>query len=301
MFELTTIRLARDLAGLGVTLARGEELPCFPSSQVAILKGREDAIYHLMSGLYAAFILGKPGKSDLPKIRQKLAAAGFPLRGGGEGPPAAQALLCAGDIIIALAQGNIADCATEVIVNAANEGLWMGGGVAGALRGRGGIELEKEARMHAPAPQGEIVLTGAGRLRAKEIYHAVVIDQHHMTRTELGSVEAAFQKVLETAIERGVSSVAVPFLGCGVGGLEIPDVARAYASVARSVAAVKKRCLLVVLVALEEGETAKAAEALGEAEDPEAEKKLAEEYLKEAVRALEQGPSVRKKPAGGPQ
>jgi O-acetyl-ADP-ribose deacetylase (regulator of RNase III) len=52
----------------------------------------------------------------------------------------------------------------------------MGGGVAAALRSRGGIEVHQEAIRHAPARIGSVVRTGAGRLAARYVYHAVVID-----------------------------------------------------------------------------------------------------------------------------
>lgn len=289
--DLATVRLSQNLTGLGVTFPAGTDVPCLPSSQVALVKNREGGIYHVLSGLFVASNSKDSGSGGPARAGEWLAAAGFPLRACGGSLPKTRTFLRLGNMYLALVQGSIADCCTEVIVNAANEGLWMGGGVAGALRSRGGIELEQEARRSAPTPQGEIVRTSAGRLKAREIYHAVVIDQHHMTRTEISSVESSFRKVLQTALEEGVSSVAVPFLGCGVGGLDVRDVMQTYTAVARSVAAASKRGLLVVFVALDDEDVVKASEALNEAEDPKAEERLAEEYLKEVERTLLKGDS----------
>ena len=69
-----------------------------------------------------------------------------------------------GETTIRLIKGDICDCATEAIVNAANNHLWMGAGVAGAIKRRGGAEIETEAVAKGPIPVGEAVVTGGGRL-----------------------------------------------------------------------------------------------------------------------------------------
>ncbi len=69
---------------------------------------------------------------------------------------------------IRVAEGDICDRGVEAIVNAANSHLWMGGGVAGAIKRRGGPEIEREAIAQGPIPIGESAVTGAGTLELVE-------------------------------------------------------------------------------------------------------------------------------------
>ena len=57
-----------------------------------------------------------------------------------------------------LLQGDITDSKTDAVVNAANNHLWMGSGVAGAIKTKGGVEIEKEATKKGPIPIGEAML-----------------------------------------------------------------------------------------------------------------------------------------------
>lgn len=80
-------------------------------------------------------------------------------------------------IKIKLIQGDITDQETDAIVNAANNELWMGAGVAGAIKRKGGNEIEAEAMKKGSIPIGEAIVTKAGRLKAKYAIHAVVMGQ----------------------------------------------------------------------------------------------------------------------------
>jgi O-acetyl-ADP-ribose deacetylase len=283
---MTTVKLTAGMSVGGVTLLPGTDVPCFASSQLIILKHGPNASYHLLSGLYAWACQADRGEQSLQPHLARLAAANFPMPAVGNAPALPSAVARAGGMVLCAVQGNIALAATEVIVNAANDQLQMGGGVAGAIRSRGGIELEVESRSHAPARMGDIVRTSAGKLKARELYHAVVIEYTTMNRTEMSDVESSFTKVLETALEERVSSVAVPFLGCGVGGLSVQDVAGTYLSAARRVGAEKKRGMLVLLVVYGEEDAAKVAETFASSADPDALAKTAEDFLKEAQRLL---------------
>ena len=68
---------------------------------------------------------------------------------------------------IVLRRGDITSLDADAIVNAANSALWMGGGVAGAIKRAGGQGIEDEAVRQAPIPVGEAVVTGAGSLKAR--------------------------------------------------------------------------------------------------------------------------------------
>ena len=63
-------------------------------------------------------------------------------------------------------EGDIAALEVDAVANAANDHLWMGAGVAGALKRAGGEEIEREAVAKGPIPLGSAVETGAGRLEA---------------------------------------------------------------------------------------------------------------------------------------
>jgi len=117
---------------------------------------------------------------------------------------------------ITLYQGDITKLATDAIVNAANNHLWMGGGVAGAIKRAGGAEIEREAVSKGPIPVGEAVVTGAGRLKARYVIHAAVMGQDLHTDAE--KIRAATMNSLKRADELGLKSIAFPALGTGVGG-----------------------------------------------------------------------------------
>ncbi len=126
-----------------------------------------------------------------------------------------------GPISIRLVQEDIAALQTDVVVNAANTQLHMGGGVAAALRSRGGIEIHQEAIRHAPAALGSVVRTGAGKLNARYVYHAVVIDYDVSKGTAASDVATVMKNVLRQAPSDGVKSLGLPLFGAGVGGLSV--------------------------------------------------------------------------------
>jgi len=116
---------------------------------------------------------------------------------------------------ITLRQGDITREGTEAIVNAANSSLWMGGGVAGAIKRVGGRGMEEEAGKKGPIPVGEAVVTGAGRLSCKYVIHAAVMGPDLLTDEE--KIRAATKNSLLRAEELGLKSIAFPALGTGVG------------------------------------------------------------------------------------
>ena len=73
---------------------------------------------------------------------------------------------------IEVVKGDVTEAATEAIVNAANNHLWMGAGVAGAIKRKGGIEIEREAVAKSPIKVGEAVLTGAEEPAPKKYSHS---------------------------------------------------------------------------------------------------------------------------------
>jgi O-acetyl-ADP-ribose deacetylase (regulator of RNase III) len=133
---------------------------------------------------------------------------------------------------IELWNGDICDLEVDVIVNAASPSLWMATGVGGALKRAGGDEIEFAAVRQAPVPVGEAVVTGAGRLAARHVIHAVSIDRDRRTSAE--AIEAAVRSAMARARELGVRSIAFPALGTGVGGFPLEHAARTTIDTLRS-------------------------------------------------------------------
>src|ERR671936_2997062 len=81
--------------------------------------------------------------------------------------------------------GDITRLDVDAVANAANDRLWMGAGVAGAIKLAGGEEIEREAVAKGPIPVGEAVATGAGSLRARGVVHGAVMGQDLRTNGDL--------------------------------------------------------------------------------------------------------------------
>lgn len=127
-------------------------------------------------------------------------------------------------LTLSIVQGDITDQDTEAIVNAANNHLWMGSGVAGAIKRRGGLEIEREAMALGPIEPGAAVTTTAGRLKAKFCIHAAVMGQDLTTSPEL--IIRATRSALMEANRLQINSVSFPALGTGVGGFPLSACAR---------------------------------------------------------------------------
>ena len=121
-------------------------------------------------------------------------------------------------------EGDITQLEVDAIANAANNHLWMGAGVAGAIKRAGGEEIEREAVAKGPIQVGDAVATGAGRLRARHVIHGAVMGQDLRTNGEL--VRRTTRRCLELADELGCRSVALPAFGTGVGGFPLDQCAR---------------------------------------------------------------------------
>jgi O-acetyl-ADP-ribose deacetylase len=125
---------------------------------------------------------------------------------------------------------DIADQETEAIVNAANNHLWMGSGVAGAIKHKGGVVIEHEAMAKGPIPIGTAVITSAGSLKAKRVIHAAVMGQD--LRTNADFIEKATRGSLWLAEQEGLRSISLPALGTGVGGFSVYQCANVMVGVA---------------------------------------------------------------------
>lgn len=121
-------------------------------------------------------------------------------------------------------RGDISTLRADALVNAANNHLWMGAGVAGALKRAGGEEIEREAVSRGPIEIGSAVATTAGKLPAKCVIHAAVMGQD--LRTSADVIRRATRASLTVASSQGLASVGLPVFGTGVGGFPKQDAAR---------------------------------------------------------------------------
>lgn len=121
--------------------------------------------------------------------------------------------------------GDITNIKADAIVNAANTELWMGGGVAGAIRRVGGAGIEREAMAQGPISVGEAVVTGAGALPCNYVIHAATLEPGK--KSSENNVRMATSSALKACAERGIGRVVFPLLGSGTGGLSLTDSAKA--------------------------------------------------------------------------
>jgi O-acetyl-ADP-ribose deacetylase (regulator of RNase III) len=127
-----------------------------------------------------------------------------------------------------LHQGDVTLEEVDAIVNAANSSLAGGGGVDGAIHRGGGPEImaETDAKYPDGCPTGSAVISGAGRLKAKHVIHAVGPVWSGGQRGEADLLAGAYRRSLELALEHGCRSVAFPALSTGAYRFPMDQAAR---------------------------------------------------------------------------
>jgi len=124
---------------------------------------------------------------------------------------------------IRIKQGDITEEATDAIVNAANTKMIMGGGVAYAIKKKGGESIERQAREKAPVRVGETVVTNAGYLPSKFVIHVATMEMDFCT--DENRIRDSTRNTFLEAEKLQIDSIAFPALGCGTGGLSVKKVA----------------------------------------------------------------------------
>jgi O-acetyl-ADP-ribose deacetylase (regulator of RNase III) len=125
---------------------------------------------------------------------------------------------------IVLRQGDLTDAEVDAIVNAANNDLMLGGGVAGAIRVKGGPAIQQECDKIGPIALGEAAITGAGRLRARHVIHAASMRLGESTSE--ANLRAATRNSLRRADENSLKTIAFPAIGTGIAGFPIDRCAQ---------------------------------------------------------------------------
>jgi O-acetyl-ADP-ribose deacetylase (regulator of RNase III) len=129
-----------------------------------------------------------------------------------------------------LVEGDITELETDAIVNAANEYLAHGGGVAGVIARKGGPTIQRESdewvRRHGPVPTGSAAITSGGRLKARYVIHAVgpVYDRTAPERSAQ-LLASAVRAALRMADEHNLQSIALPAISTGIFGYPMEEAA----------------------------------------------------------------------------
>jgi O-acetyl-ADP-ribose deacetylase (regulator of RNase III) len=118
--------------------------------------------------------------------------------------------------VLELTQGDITDQTTDAIVNAANTALQMGGGVAGAIRRKGGAKIQEECNMIGGTHVGGAVITTGGNLAAKYVIHEV--GPRHGEEHEDSKLKDATLNSLLLADRNNLKSIAFPAISTGIFG-----------------------------------------------------------------------------------
>lgn len=120
---------------------------------------------------------------------------------------------------IRIVQGDVTESHADAIVNAANSELILGGGVAGAIRRKGGPAIQAECDRIGPVQVGEAAVTTAGNLKARYVIHAASMRLGGTATAD--SLRDAVRSSFACAQERGISSMAFPAVGAGIAGFPI--------------------------------------------------------------------------------
>ena len=123
------------------------------------------------------------------------------------------------DRFLELCVGDITELDVDAIVNAANERLKLGGGVAGAIRRKGGPRIQEECDRIGYCPVGGAVITTGGDLKARYVIHAV--GPRWGEEDVEGKLRSATLNSLKLADEHGLKSLAFPAISTGAFGVPL--------------------------------------------------------------------------------
>lgn len=124
---------------------------------------------------------------------------------------------------IVLKQGDLTEESVDAIVNAANNELLLGGGVAGAIRRKGGVAIQQECDRQSPIAIGEAAITTGGKLKAKYVIHAASMSLGGRTTGE--ALRSSTRHTLRLAAENNVKTIAFPAVGTGIAGFPMRECA----------------------------------------------------------------------------
>jgi O-acetyl-ADP-ribose deacetylase len=124
---------------------------------------------------------------------------------------------------VIIQQGDITDMDVDAIVNAANNDLILGGGVAGAIRRKGGDEIQRECTEIGTIPVGYAAITGGGKLKARHVIHAASMQLGGATSAD--ALRKSVAHALRIADEHEIKTIAFPAVGTGIAGFPLKECA----------------------------------------------------------------------------
>ena len=115
-----------------------------------------------------------------------------------------------------LVSADLTERDVDAIVNAANTHLQHGGGVAGAIVRKGGRIIQEESDAIGYVPVGGAAITGAGKLKARFVIHAV--GPRMGEGDEDAKLGKAIMSILSLASDKGLKSISIPAISAGIFG-----------------------------------------------------------------------------------
>lgn len=125
---------------------------------------------------------------------------------------------------VVFSQGDITEMDVDAIVNAANNDLQLGAGVAGAIRRKGGPSIQAECDKIGSVPIGSAAITGGGNLKARHVIHAASMSLGGRTTAE--SLHNSTAWSLRLARDAGLATIAFPAVGTGIAGFPLRECAQ---------------------------------------------------------------------------
>src|ERR1700731_1927719 len=124
---------------------------------------------------------------------------------------------------IVIQQGDLTEMDTDAIVNAANNDLILGAGVAGAIRRKGGEEIQRECDAIGSIPVGYAAITSGGKLKARYVIHAASMQLGG--KTSAHSLRSSTAHSLRIATQKGLKTIAFPAVGTGIAEFPLRECA----------------------------------------------------------------------------
>ncbi len=124
---------------------------------------------------------------------------------------------------IEIQQGDLTEMTTDAIVNAANNDLQLGGGVAGAIRRKGGPKIQSECDQIGTIPVGGAAITSGGNLQARHVIHAASMQLGGGTSAQ--ALRSSTAHSLRIAAQYGLKTIAFPAIGTGIAGFPLRECA----------------------------------------------------------------------------
>lgn len=124
---------------------------------------------------------------------------------------------------IVLLQGDLTEADADAIVNAANNDLQLGGGVAGAICRKGGEQIQRECNAIGSVPVGGAAITSGGRLKARHVIHAASMQLGGATTAQ--ALRSSTAHSLRIAAQNNLKTIAFPAVGTGIAGFPMRECA----------------------------------------------------------------------------